>query len=174
MDFNFDRKTLRNPWLWVVVVPVVFTIWTLVVTVSMFGYRSDALSKQNTCRVVQKHTRDIMDIRREMGDAALANNSSNNFQGIISARACAKVARISENRLFRAEGSRPRLQSDGSWLHSETYKLNNVRLLQIVQFIDHAERNFYALTCEQLSITPIPRKIKDAWDAGIKIQYRKK
>jgi len=170
MDFNFDIDTLKKPYVWAVLVPSVLTIWALVASATMFGQRREAIYQRNLNRDVQKNTQRIAQIRQKLSHTTMAG-AHRNFQGIASARDCARIARISEIQLSRAESYKPQRQKDGSVLHRETYKLNKVRLLRIVQFIDYAERNFSSLTCTRLSITPVPSKTKDVWDANISIQY---
>jgi len=170
MDIIFNKQTLKEPFFWAFVIPLLLTIWAIIALVGMLGERGDSLDAQQTAGVVSKQAGEIVKIRKRLG-IALAGASSHNFRGITSARACAKIAGISEARLSRAESPRPQRQKDGSTLHRETYKLNNIKLLQIVKFVDYAERNFSSVTCHQLSITSVRSKSKDAWEATVVIQY---
>ena len=170
VNFKFDINSLKKPSLWAVAIPIILTIWALAATAAMFAQREKALDKKHTADTTQKKAQQILALRKTLG-ANLAGSSSKNFQGIISARLCAKFATIAENRLTRAESPRPQLQKDGSTLHRENYRINNIRLIQIVKFIDYAERNFFSVSCNQLTITPVRSKTKDSWDATIHIQY---
>ena len=116
-------------------------------------------------------TRD--DIVMNMKKLGLKNTSeiSEPFNDLDSIRKCAKYSRIKGSQIKVAGASALKAMKDGSVKHHETYKIKNVKLLNVVKFIDYAERQFANVSCIDLKLSPIPSKTKDAWDAVVVFEY---
>jgi hypothetical protein len=166
-----NADILKKPSVWAIVVPVVLAIWAIQASVAMSSSKAAAKQKMESAKQVQENTRDIMEIVKLTG-ATLGGAASNPFAGISSALLCAKAGQIPDLKISRGESGKPQKQKDGSITHRETYKLDGVRLLQVVQFIDHAERNFYATRCAQLTLTASGGKSRDTWVANVTLEYQ--
>jgi len=70
----------------------------------------------------------------------------------------------------------PEKQRDGTVIHGEHYQLNRVNLLQVIQFLDYAERNYAPLSCTNLTLEVPSRGAMstDNWSAQLNIKYLQK
>jgi hypothetical protein len=168
-----NADILKKPAVWAVAIPAILVLWMFFAAGAMLGAKTAAGQKTDSVRQVEKDTQDIQEILRQTG-ATLSGGSSNPFKGISSALLCAKAGQIPDLKISRGESSKPQEQKDGTVLHRETYKIDGVRLLQIVQFIDHAERNFYAVHCTQITLTASGGKSRDNWVANVTLEYTTK
>ena len=162
----------KKPQVWAVIVPIVLLIWALGAFIGMSGNRRIANRQIRVTRAAQKEAAAIAALKQEAGVNSEVG-ARKRFDPVTSARECAIAAGIPEERIPRGVGAKPIEQKDGSLLFRETYKLNSVRLLQAVQFIDHAERHYAALSCTQISLTPVRSKTRDSWDVTVDLQYLK-
>ncbi len=169
-----DTSFLKKFQVWAVVIPAVLGIWALTSTVKMASQRQATQKQQDLTLQTERSARGILRILAKSGNTNLPGGGSRNFDGVASARTCATQALIPESRLNRLESSKPDRQKDGTILHSETYKLTGVSVLQTAQFIDVAERNYDLLNCTTLDLTPVRSKTRDSWDAAIRLQYLEK
>jgi hypothetical protein len=110
----------------------------------------------------------LMQERSDRGELAAALE---HWDGKASAGECARAAGVPLDRLARGESSTPRRLRDGGILHSETYRLRAVRLLQAARFLDYAEENFATITCENLQLTPAGGHDGDSWDVTCRLRY---
>jgi len=173
MELQLNKDLIRKPIFWAILIPALLIVWTIPAALNMAsqaGIKKRALSN---IRPVEDNAQRILRLRGVKGTDLGTDSigSQKLFTGKASAFACARFAQISESRWPRGEATRPKTQKDGSILHKETYKLLGVKFLQIAQFIDHAERHFSNVNCDNLTLTYAPAKVKDSWNATIHLEY---
>lgn len=169
---NIDRDSLKEPLTWAVIVPAVLFIWVLVSLFALNSAKAGYEKQAKKTEEVQKYAREILALMDEIGAANLPNAATRQFDALTSARACAKAAFIRDTKLLTGESRKAKVQSDGSVVRGESYRINGVRLLQIARFIDHAEGNYSSVNCTALTLTHSrSSKVKDWWDVSVDLQY---
>ncbi len=167
-----NKENLKNPKLWSIVVPILLFFYAVSSTSAMFRERGLANNRIGSYSKVMKQASLIKSMREKKGDAS-GEYGSMYFDGVDSANRCAQIALVLPGQFRRGEFSKPTEQKDGTIEHRETYNLNGVKLLQVAQFIDYAERNFDGVRCTVLSVSHSQGKSKDNWDATLTIVYRR-
>jgi hypothetical protein len=164
-----DKENLKNPFVWIVTVIVLLGVWTLYSTASMMGQRTKSQKRWKTCREVLRQVDEIRLHQRRAGTDV--TDVVRTFQGESSARECAEAAEIPvTTRLQQGESVQKKLKT-GEYQYTETYKLHAVRLLQIAQFLDHAETNFASVDCVLVDLTPASATAVNSWDVTIRLRY---
>lgn len=172
MRFDMDTEIFKKPTTWAVIVPCVAFVLAIACTYNMFAERSEAKRVEDTSKDVFDSARYIMSMRNVVGQNAEVE-TLRVFNGIESARECAAAAAIPESKFPRGESSNPQQQNDGSFLRRDTYRLEQIRLMQIAFFVDYAERNYKDLVCTGLAIIKSHSRTRerDSWDLVANIQY---
>jgi len=166
-------QTLRQPRLWAVALPVLLVLWVMIACADLLKVRGQARSRLQEAAVAAAQTERIINWRRQLGQAQQAA-AQDVFEDKTSAGQCAQAAGIPLVRLSRGESATPRQLKDGAIEHTETYRLRAVRLVQAARFVDHAERNFTTVICDQLILTPTGGQDADSWDVTVRLKYRVK
>ncbi|KPK76310.1 MAG: hypothetical protein AMJ79_07120 [Phycisphaerae bacterium SM23_30] len=170
-----DQQILKKPQIWAVVIPVLASLLALYATVDALSLRKNARKLIKDADDAAQKADDILTLLDQFGDSRLIGVDSRKFNDVVSARECAAAAGISSTQMERLAGVKSQKQKDGTILQGERYLLQNVSLLQVVQFIDYAERNFSSLNCSFLDLTPIrSAKTKDSWKAQLTLNYLEK
>lgn len=170
-EYAMDTEILKQPRTWAIVIPVLLAVWAFGALINMLGHRSQAENLLDRSVGVIKDARLILNAMEESGVQAMDVASVAEFNGLASARVCARAGLISESRVIRGESGNPMPQKNGSILHRETYKLKSVKLEQIARFVDCAERRFSNVNCSQLGIERARSKDRDSWDVTVSFQY---
>ncbi len=168
MDIN--KEITKDPRFWAVAIPAVLFFWALITTIQMAYAHSALQRQQQITKTTLKDARYVIRVLKASGKDSLSSVQGR-FDSISSAMRCAQAAHIPQSNFAYGETRAPDRQKDGSYLHRETYKISNVKLLQIARFIDYAENNFSNLRCSQVSISPARSNKKDAWNATVYFQY---
>ena len=173
MELQLNKELIRKPVFWAILIPAVLMVWTIPAALNMARHSGIKKRALSNIRSVEDNAQRILRLLGVKGTdlGTDSTGSQNLFTGKASAMACACIAEIPESRWPRGEAARPKPQKNGSILHTETYKLLGVKFLQIALFIDHAERHFTNVTCDNLTLTYAPANIKDSWDANIHLEY---
>lgn len=172
MEIEFNQETVKKPLFWAIIVPFLLLVVTIVLAARTADAKKSAQIKLNQAKNIEKTAKTIENFRRQ---ASLSSSpqilSLPYFNSITSARECAVQAEISLSNINRLSVGTPKKQQDGSFLYRETYNIKNVKLLDIAEFIDYAERNYESVRCSQVTINHSRNKGKDTWDANIDLQY---
>ena len=168
---KIDKNTFKQPQTWAVIVPAILFLWVLGALIAMNQAQAASDKQLASAEKVQADARMIVDLMQEIGAVNISDAMSRQFDPITSVRACAKAAFIPESKLPKGESFKSKVQSDGSLLTRESYRLSGVRLLQVARFIDHAERDYSSVSCTQLAMTHARSKQKDSWDVTLDLQY---
>ena len=169
------RQLLNKPQTWAVIMPVLIAILVIYTSVNALGLRRQANEFTKIADETDNLARNIINIHKDFGDSRLIGAASRNFVGIKSALECAQNAGIPRNRLTRLSRNKQQVQKDGRILQGEHYQLQLVTLVQVVQFLDYAERNFSSLSCPSLDLTPVRgAKSPDTWTVRVQINYLEK
>ena len=173
MELQLNKELIRKPVFWAILIPALLLVWTIPVALSMAQHAATKKKALINIRAVEDNAQQILRLLGVKGTdlGTPGTESQNFFTGKASAMACVRFAQIPVSRWIHGEAARPKPQKDGSILHKETYKLLGVKFLQIAQFIDHAERHFSNVNCDNLTLTYAPANIKDSWDATIHLEY---
>ena len=171
MQLRINRELFYEPYFWAIFVPALLGFWAIGAAFTLNSAQDKANRRVKDARETDENGRDIMQYLTRSGKLGLDGGIGKAFEGIKSARECASVARIPETRLARLESSKIKSLKSGKELHRETYKLSNVKLLQIALFIDHAEQTYLNVSCHDLSMVFVKGKGKDLWDATVYLAY---
>ena len=164
-----DKQNLKNPFVWLLTVIVLLGIWTLYSTASMVSQRQKSQKRWKICQEVLDQADEIRLHQRRTGKDT--TDIVRIFQGESSARECAEAAEIPvTTRLQQGESVQKKLKT-GEYQYTETYRLHAVRLLQIAQFLDHAETNFASVDCVLVDLTPASATAVNSWDVTIRLRY---
>ena len=169
MDLQIFKKLNT----WAVIVPALFGLWAVSASWSMWSSRSLAERRTKNVEQVIKDARLILLMEKRAGAQLTGRTSLEPFKGMTSARQYARAASISESRLSQGKTTgRPASARDGTVVRIQTYNIEQVRLLQIAQFVDFAERNFAETKCSDLAIERAPGKTRDNWKVNVALQCR--
>ena len=169
------RQILNKPQTWAVIIPVLAAILVIYTSVNAFGLRRQASAITKSAHEIDVLARDIINFHQQFSDSRLIGAGSRNFAGLKSALECAQNAGIPRNRLTRLSRNKPQIQKDGGVLQGENYQLQLVTLVQVVQFLDYAERNFSSLSCPSFDLSPVRgASSPDTWTVRVQINYLEK
>lgn len=171
MNIQFNKELVKNIYFWAIAVPAILMIWSLFSALGSAEVKELSQRKMSALEKVNKSSQEIRMILRKSPGVGMVGGGDAVFLGKKSAYECAKLARISDTQMTRGESSSSKKLKDGSEMHRETYKLRKVRLLQVVQFIDHAEMNYADVSCSTFSLSYTRTQSKDSWDATINLEY---
>jgi len=171
MRLQINKEVFYKPYFWAIFVPAFLSFWAIAAAFTLNSVHDEANRRVNDARETDENGRDIMEYLTRSGKLGLEGGIGNAFEGIKSARECAFTARIPEARLVRLESSKIKSLKSGRQLHRETYKLSNVKLLQIALFIDYAEQTYLNVSCHDLSMVFVKGKGKDLWEATVYLAY---
>ena len=169
MDLQIFKKLNT----WAIIVPALFGLWAVSASWSMWSSRNLADRQTRNVEQVMENARMILLMEKQAGARLADRTILEPFQGLASARQCARAASISESRLSQGKTTgRPASSRDGTVVRIQTYNIEGVRLLQIAQFVDFAERNFAETKCSDLAIERAPGKTRDNWKVNVALQCR--
>ena len=170
-----NRQIFKKSQTWAVIIPVLAAGLVIYTSVNALGLRRQANDITKIADDTDVLARNIINLHQQFGDSRLIGAASRNFAGIKSALECAQNAGIPRNRLTRLSRNKQQVQKDGGVLQGEHYQLQLVTLVQVVQFLDYAERNFSALSCPSLDLSPIRgASSPDTWTVRFQINYLEK
>ena len=174
MPLKIDKELLYKPYFWAICVPAFLGLWAIAVAFTLNNAHDKATRSIKNARDTDENGREILHYLTRSGKLGLEGGIGKAFEGVKSARECARVARIPEARLVRLESSKIKSLKSGKQLHRETYKLSKVKLLQIALFIDNAEQSYLNVSCHDLSMVFVKGKGKDLWEATVYLAYLEK
>ncbi|MCP4707256.1 MAG: hypothetical protein GY869_01410 [Planctomycetes bacterium] len=171
-----DTEQLKKPQTWAVVIPAGMTLIALYLVFNFYSLKKEAADFNKYAGNALVATKDILDIHARFGTSPLAGNTAREFIGVDSALECARNAKISSGRWKQLASTNSEKQRDGAVILGENYQLNQVNLLQVIQFLDYAEKNYAALSCTNLTLEVPSRGAMstDNWSAQLNLKYLEK
>ena len=168
-----DTEKLKKPQTWAVIIPALMTLFALYSVVHFFNLRNEAADLNGFAENALIAADNILALHAQFGSSPLTGASARKFTGVDSALECAQNAKITSGRLNQLASTNPEKQRDGTVIHGENYQLNRVNLLQVIQFLDYAERNYAPLSCTNLTFEVPSRGAMstDNWSAQLNIKY---
>ena len=167
-----NREILRRPTVWAVTLLAFLALWA--VSSAMASHRAHKEKERALAqaRTVHFDTQRVLRELRRRGMLGLDSVTGDPFDGLASARQCARQAGIQDRQMNRLESPKVKKLKNGDILHRETYKLSYVQLANVAKFIDFAENGFPDVSCYDVSLLNLKVKDKkDRWEATIYLAY---
>ncbi len=164
-------KDFRKVKIWAVGLPVLLLIGVLLTSQRMFSLRGEARNQAEAALTVRQNAERILELRGRMGEGSSAGSAESRYEGIASAMQCAARSGIASTSVSRGESAKPRKLKEGGSLYQESYKLNNITMVQAAKFVDHAEQDFTGATCKELTLSHVRSQNKDIWNATVVLEY---
>lgn len=166
-------KDFRKVKIWAVGLPVLLLIGVLLTSQRMFSLRGEARNQAEAALTVRQNAERILELRGRMGEGSSAGSAETRYEGIASAMQCAARSGIASTSVSHGESAKPRKLKEGGSLYQESYKLNNITMVQAAKFVDHAEQDFTGATCKELTLSHVRSQNKDIWNATVVLEYSK-
>ncbi len=164
-------KPLGKVKVWAIGLPVLLLLGVLMTSQRMFSLRAEAQDQVEVALAAQENVERILELRARMGEGAAAGSVAASYEGLASAMQCAARSGIASTSVSRGESTKPRKLKEGGYLHQESYKLNNITILQATKFVDHAEQDFTGTNCKELTLSHVRSQNKDIWNATVVLEY---
>ena len=171
-----DTEKLKKPKTWAVIIPTLMTLYALCSVFHFFSLRKEAADLTGYAQDALIAADNILALHVQFGSSPLTGGAAREFTGVESALECAQNAKITSGRLNQLASTNPEKQRDGTVIHGENYQLNRVTLLQVIQFLNYAERNYASLSCTNLTFEVPSRSAMstDNWSAQLNLKYLEK
>jgi len=171
-----NTELLKKPQTWAVIIPTLTILFALYSVFQCLSRKKDAAELNGHTNNALIAADNILALHKQFGSSPLTGVAARNFTGVDSALACSQNAKIPSGRLSRLASTNSENQRDGSILHGENYQLDRVNLLQVIQFIDYAERSYASLSCTNLTLEVPSRGAlsTDNWSAQLNLKYLEK
>ncbi|MCF7957494.1 MAG: hypothetical protein K9M57_03490 [Phycisphaerae bacterium] len=172
IDTEINKETFKKPFTWAIIIPLVLLLGASLATAKMYTAKSKAVKYEGIYLKVAGMADRIDAIKKDAGIEGAVDTQLEDFMQVNSGRACAKAANIHESRMSQETSYAPKKLKDGRFKYKEIFKLKSVHMLQVAKFVEHAELNYTALICKQISVRPVENtKTKDLWDVTVELEF---
>ena len=171
-----DTELLKKSQTWAVIIPALMTLFALYSVFHFYSLQKEADDLTGYAQDARIAADNILAVHAQFGSSPLTGAAARKFTGVDSALECAVNAKIPNGRWKQMSNTNPEKQRDGSVVYGVNYQLNRVNLVQVIQFLDYAEKNYAALNCTNLTLEVPSRGAMstDNWSAQLNLKYLEK
>ena len=171
-----DTELFKKPQTWAVIIPALMALFALYSVFHFYSLQKETDDLTGYAEDARITADNILAVHAQFGSSPLTAAAARQFTGVDSALECAQNAKISTGRWKQMANINPENQRDGTIILGENYQLNRVNLLQVIQFLDYAEKNYASLNCTNLTLDVPGRGAMstDNWSAQLTLKYLEK